>query len=263
MTATAEDAPSAAAPHRFMLRTGEGLGDNERIPPPGLLPNDRFTTASEYLGFAAHGYRMTHLDSFSHAFWDRQMYNGISAELVNSHQGASQHGIESFIGGIVTRGVLVDAPRYRGVDWMEPGEGVTADELHAILGAQSIEVRPGDALLLRTGYGLKRLTVGVDRPEVGSPGWHASCLREMHEWQISICGADVAQDVRPSVFETLRSPIHAVGLVAMGMPLIDNADLEQLAVYCAKVQRWEFFFTLAPTAAIGATSSLVNPLAIF
>jgi kynurenine formamidase len=260
---TAEDAPGSASPQRFMLRSGEGLRDPARVPPPGFAADDRLAAASEYVGYAAHGYRITHLDGLSHAFWDNQMYNGVPAERVNAHQGAGHHGIENYQDGIVTRGVLVDVPRHRGVPWLEPGDGVTGPELCTILAAQDVDVRAGDALLLRTGYGRRRAELGADSPNTGSAGWAASCLPLFHEWQISLCGADTAQDIRPSPYSGVRSPIHAVGLVAMGMPLIDNADFERLATHCAAQHRWAFFFTVAPLAVSGSTSSAVNPLAVF
>jgi hypothetical protein len=49
----------------------------------------------------------------------------------------------------------------------------------------------------------------------------------------------------------------------MGLPLLDNADLEELAEQCAAHGRWEFFFTMAPLPFAGATGSAVNPLAVF
>jgi Putative cyclase len=261
--ASADDGPGAVAPQRFMLRTGQGLADPDRVPREGVAPGERQEGAAEYLGYAAHGYRITHLDGLSHIFWDRMMYNGRPAERVSAHQGAVEHDITAVRGGIVTRGILVDAARHRGVPWLGPGDGVTDAELRAILSAAGITAGPGDALLLRTGYGRKRREVGADPPAAGQPGWHASCLPSLHDWSVSMVGADSAQDVVPSGYRAMRLPMHAVGIVAMGMPLLDNADLEELAVECERHERWEFFFTLAPLPFAGSTSSAVNPLAIF
>jgi hypothetical protein len=259
----ADDGPTGVSPQRFMLRTGQGLADPGRVPRDGVAPGDRQEGAAEYLGYAAHGYRITHLDGLSHIFWDRMMYNGRPAERVSAHQGAVEHDITAVRGGIVTRGILVDAARYRDVPWLEPGDGVIDTELRAILSATGIRPGPGDALLLRTGYARKRREQGADAPAAGHPGWHASCLPSLHEWDVSMVGADTAQDVAPSGYPAVRLPVHAVGIVAMGMPLLDNADFEDLARQCDLHQRWEFFFTLAPLPFAGSTSSAVNPLAIF
>ena len=48
----------------------------------------------------------------------------------------------------------------------------------------------------------------------------------------------------------------------MGMPIIDNADLEQLAEVCAAEGRWEFQLVVAPLVIEGATGSPVNPIAV-
>jgi hypothetical protein len=260
---SAADEPGSIPPQRFMLRTGQGLADAGRVPRDGIALDDRQNGAAEYLGYAPHGYRITHLDGLSHIFWDRMMYNGLPAERVSAHKGAVAHDIGTVRDGIVTRGVLVDAARHRGVPWLMPGDGVTGTELRAILSSAGITVRPGDALLLRTGYGRKKREQGDDAPGRGHAGWHASCLPSLHEWGVSMLGADTAQDVVPSGYPAVRVPVHAVGITAMGMPLLDNADLEELARQCEQHQRWEFFFTLAPLAFTGSTGSAVNPLAIF
>jgi kynurenine formamidase len=260
---SAEDGTTGIAPQRFMLRTGQGLADPDRVARDGIEPGDRQEGAAEYLGYAAHGYRVTHLDGLSHIFWDRTMYNGRPAARVSAHAGAVEHDITAVRGGIVTRGILVDAARHRDVPWLEPGDGVTDTELRAILSAAGLTVGPGDALLLRTGYGRKRREQGADPPAGGCAGWHASCLPSLHEWGVSMVGADTAQDVVPSGYPAVRLPVHAVGIVAMGMPLLDNADFEDLARQCELHRRWEFFFMLAPLPFTGSTSSAVNPLAIF
>ena len=260
---SAEDGATGIAPQRFMLRTGQGLADPDRVARDGIELSDRQEGAAEYLGYAAHGHRITHLDGLSHVFWDRMMYNGRPAERVSAHRGAVEHDITAVRGGIVTRGILVDAARHRDVPWLEPGDGVTDAELRAILSAAGLTAGPGDALLLRSGYGRKRQEQGADSPAAGCAGWHASCLPSLHEWDVSMVGADTAQDVVPSGYPAVRLPVHAVGIVAMGLPLLDNADFEDLARQCERHRRWEFFFMLAPLPFTGSTSSAVNPLAVF
>ena len=76
-------------------------------------------------------------------------------------------------------------------------------------------------------------------------------------------GSDVAQDASPSGYETLNVPIHLVGIVAMGLWLIDNCQLEDLAATCERFNRWEFQFMLAPIRFRGLTGGPANPLAVF
>ena len=72
-----------------------------------------------------------------------------------------------------------------------------------------------------------------------------------------------AQDPTPTGYRTVNMPIHMVGIVAMGLWLIDNCQLEDLAATCARLGRWEFQFVLAPIRFQGVTGSPVNPLAVF
>jgi kynurenine formamidase len=255
---------TSGAPDRYFLTTGQGLGDEHRVMPPGIHPGDRQAGALEYIGMIFHGFSVTHLDALSHIFWDHKMYNGLPAEAVSSSAGATLHDVTSVREGIVTRGVLVDAPAYRGVDWLEPGDFVTGDEVEAILAAQGVEVGEGDALLLRTGYGKRKLLNGPDAVmETGRAGWHASCLPVLHELGVSLIGADTAQDVIPSGYPGVRIPIHSVGLVAMGLFLLDNCNFEPLAEQCATAGRYEFQLILSAIPFVGATGSPVNPLAVF
>ena len=75
--------------------------------------------------------------------------------------------------------------------------------------------------------------------------------------------SDVPNEVRPSGYPGLAMPLHAVGIVAMGLWLIDNCQLEDLAAACRDFGRWDFLLTVAPLRLAGATGSPVNPLALF
>jgi hypothetical protein len=61
----------------------------------------------------------------------------------------------------------------------------------------------------------------------------------------------------------MRSPVHAIGIVAMGLWLLDNCDLEELASTCERLGRFEFQLQLAPLRIAGGTGSPVNPIALF
>ena len=76
-------------------------------------------------------------------------------------------------------------------------------------------------------------------------------------------GSDDTNDVKPTGIEELSSPIHQLTLVAMGMPLFDNLDLEAVAAEAVRQNRWEFMVVAAPLAVEGGTGSPLNPLAIF
>jgi kynurenine formamidase len=196
-------------------------------------------------------------------FWDGKMYNGYPAEWVTSRLGATRLDVTGTRDGIVTRGILVDVPRFRDVPWLEPGDAVTASEVTAILEAQAIVLEAGDALLLRTGLGRANRAEGAKSAvDGGQAGWHASCLPLFHDAGVALIGSDTAQDVIPSGYSLVRFPIHIVGIVAMGLWLMDNCDLEAIAAACEAAGRWEFCLAVAPLTFVGCTGSPVNPIAL-
>ena len=238
---------------RFMLSTGQGLP-----------AEPRWAGAADYVGLVYHGYSVTHLDALSHYFFDGRMYNGRPASLVTSRAGATEHAVTGAGGGITGRGVLLDVATVRGRPWLEPGDGVFPEDLEAAEARQAVRVGPGDVVLLRTGYGRKRRERGPDAvASVGRAGWHVACVPWLHERDVAAIGADTAQDVHPSGYDRLRSPVHALGIVALGLWLIDNCDLEDLSATCERLERWEFLLTVAPLRIEGATGSPVNPIALF
>jgi kynurenine formamidase len=141
---------------------------------------------------------------------------------------------------------------------------VFPEDLEETEGRQGVRVDEGDVLLLRTGYGRKVREKGPDDvARDGRAGWHAACLPWLHERGVAMIACDTAQDAQPSGYANIRSPIHAVGIVAMGLWLLDNCDLEALADTCSASGRFEFMFTLAPLRWVGATGSPANPFATF
>jgi hypothetical protein len=80
---------------------------------------------------------------------------------------------------------------------------------------------------------------------------------------VALIAADASQDVSPSGYEVVDIPIHQVGIVAMGLWMIDSANFEELAQHCRETGRWEFLFTLAPIRFPGVTGSPLTPLAVF
>ena len=246
---------------RYMLSTGLGLEEEGRR---GLMGEGRAGGAQEYIGMVFHGLDVTHLDSLAHLFWDGKMYGGAPASLVSDRQGALKHDVLAVSDGIVTRGVLLDIARLRGVDVLDADDQVYPEDLEAAEQAAGVRLEPGDVLLMRTGEGGARIdqkkNYNANKPR---SGYQAACLPWMHERGIAMIGSDVAQDPTPTGYRTVSMPVHMVGIVAMGLWLIDNCQLEELAATCARLGRWEFQFALAPIRFQGVTGSPVNPLAVF
>ncbi|RKE05595.1 kynurenine formamidase [Catellatospora citrea] len=234
----------------------------ENMPVAAFHADRRWGFSSERLGITFHGNTITHLDSPCHIFWDGTMYNGRSHSSVDTATGSAWAAVTAAANGIVTRGVLLDVARVREVPWLEPGQGVFPDDLEEAERRQGVRVRPGDAVLLRTGYGRYRHEHG----EAGGftqAGWHASCLPWLHERGVALIGADTPQDVQPSGYPDVLMPVHAVSLVAMGLWMLDNCDLEACATTAAELGQWDFHLAVAPVRFAGTSGSPVNPIATF
>jgi kynurenine formamidase len=217
---------------------------------------------ADYVALAPHGFATSHIDALCHIFHQGRLYNGYPAETVTAH-GATKLGIHQLRAGIVTRGVLLDIPALRGVDALEPGEPIFPEDLEAAEQEARVEVRAGDALLVRTGRWPWRRTHGPWDAGSLAAGLDASCLPWLRARDVATLGSDGVSDVLPSRVDGVGMPIHTVVIVAMGVHLLDNLDLDALAVACTEEARWEFLFTVAPLVLRRGTASPVNPIALF
>lgn len=218
------------------------------------------TGSADYLAIAPHGMAHTHLDALCHIFYRGQMYNGYPASAVTSG-GATRNAITAGEQGIVSRGVLLDLPHARGVPWLEPGDAIVPDDLEAAEQRCGVRVEEGDILLVRTGRWQRSREVGAWNGRETLAGLHAACLPWLHTRGISVLGCDGISDVMPSGVAGMRLPIHAVAIPMIGLHLIDNAQLDDLAAACAERNRWAFLLTLAPLRLERGTGSPINPIA--
>jgi hypothetical protein len=73
---------------------------------------------ADYFAIEPHGLATTHLDALCHHFWRGKLYNGFDATNEIDFQGAHKCAIDVARDGIIGRGVLIDIPRLRGVEWL-------------------------------------------------------------------------------------------------------------------------------------------------
>jgi len=249
------DVPSP--PVHYMLESGEGWASGEKV---SARPNQ---AAIDYIGMVFHGVAVTHVDSLAHFFWKGKTYNGKPAHLVSTSLGATVCSVVAAKQGFISRGVLVDVPLVRGIDWVERGEGVSPEDILAAEERFGFKVQKGDILLMRTGQLRRRNVEGpVDR-SAGSTACQAACLPLFHERGIAVMGSDTGNDVSPAQYPQVTQPIHQVGITAMGLWILDNADLEALAEACASRGRYEFMVSIGPLPLHNTTGSPVNPIAVF
>lgn len=220
-----------------------------------------------YLAMASHGDCHTHVDALNHVAYRGQLYNGKPAATLTS-LGSDWGSITAYHTGIVGRGVLLDAARFRGVDWLEPGEAVDRKELEAIETAQGVHLGEGDVLVFRTGHHARRLALGAwsnDYPPAGEgkAGLHVDTVPWMHERRIAAFLPDGDGETVPSNVEAMPYPIHPLQITAMGMCVSDSLQLEDVARACEDEGRWEFMVVGLPLRLPGATGTPWNPIAIF
>ena len=244
LTERAEDATSPFA--------HEMLGLNR----PGPFVSDRFN-------IAYHGYAHSHMDSLCHMAHNGQMYNGFTRAGDVSEDGCAKLSILDVKQGLLTKGVLMDIARLKGVEYLEPGTPIYVEDLEAWERQTGARVEPGDILLVRAGRWARRAEVGPWATGRSAAGLHASVGPWLRERDIAMIGSDYTNDALPSGVDGVPQPIHQLVLVAMGVRIFDNLDLEALAVEAARQNRWEFMLSAAPLAVEGGTGSPLNPIATF
>lgn len=226
----------------------------------GIDPEPMF--AMETYTIAFHGASLTHFDALSHMVYNGKLYNGYPQEEVNG-TGAHQLAVDAYKTGFFSRGVLVDIPRLKGVKYLEPGTAIYPADLDAWEKRTGIRIRSGDIVFIRTGRWARRAEKGPWDTDKASAGLHVSCARWFKQRDIAALGSDVHAELMPSPVKGVAYPIHQLLIIAMGVPMFDNCDLEGIGEAAAQRKRWEFLFTAAPLVVPLGTGSPLNPIATF
>jgi kynurenine formamidase len=199
----------------------------------------------------------THLDALCHQANELRLFGGIPTDTAETPLGFKRLGVET-VPPLLSRGVLLDVAGLKGQSPLPPAYSITADDLSGCAASQGVEVRQGDVLLVRTGFGtLWNDEVAYLRAAgVGKSGtlWAA-------EHSVVAVGADNmawdAPDERdPETGATLFA--HVYLLPKRGIYIIENLNLEELA----RDRRYEFAFIGIPLKLVGATGSPLRPLAL-
>ncbi|CUW29567.1 MULTISPECIES: cyclase family protein [Streptomyces] len=204
----------------------------------------------------------THWDALTHVSHSGTLYNGRPAHTVTAHGGAEFGGIDA-VRHLVSRGVLLDVARARGVDRLAGGHAVTPEDLSAAEEFAGTRVRAGDIVLVRTGQ--VRVYLGGDRYGYGhpSPGLSVRCPEWFHARNVAAVANDTLTfEIFPPEIANLWLPVHALHLVEMGMLQGQNWNLEELSTACGEAGRYTFLLSATPEPFAGATGSPVAPVAI-
>lgn len=227
----------------------------------GTISSSGLEATADSITVACHGFATSHIDALCHVFHEGRMYNGYPGSEVLS-TGARRNSVLAGRDGIVGRGVLLDIPRLRGVDWLEPDEVVTPDDLDGAAVAAGLTIQAGDIVLVGTGRDARRAAHGPWDGSRALAGLDPECAMWLRQHDVAVLGSDGVSDPRPGNTNGWPMPIHVLALVAMGVHLLDNLRLDRLAAACASEGRWEFLLTVAPLVIEGGTGSAVNPIAV-
>ncbi|WP_344204393.1 cyclase family protein [Aeromicrobium alkaliterrae] len=230
----------------------------------------------------------TQIDGFRHiGHPDLGFYNGANPEHFTA--GSPFLGINRLAEhGIAGRGVVLDVDRYLrslGHEIDHRGEAIPAQTLAATAAHQGVELRPGDILLVRTGW----LTHYRHDPVAAVPGgepMRSSGLEASHEtvawlWdhQFALVATDnfaveswPAHEASPFITRSEASGdvastshtglMHRVLIPLLGMVLGELWDLDELAARCARDGRWDCLIVASPLNLTGGAGSPANATAI-
>lgn len=201
------------------------------------------------------------IDAIGHISDHLKLYGGLDAPANESPQGLLKLGIETYPKErFVNRAVLLDVARFKGVKALAPGQEITAEDLEATAKAEDVEIRPGDAVLIRTGYG-QFFEKDREKYKGFRPGPGESAARWLAGKKIFLTGDDqLSYEVVPEKGTVF--PVHRILIADHGIYLVENMNLEELAAALAEEGVYEFLLVLNPLRLRGATGSPLNAFAL-
>jgi kynurenine formamidase len=204
----------------------------------------------------------THWDALTHASHSGKIYNGRPADTITAHTRAQFSGIDK-APPVVSRGVLLDVARAKGLDRLPGDHAVTPEDLDEAAEFAGVTVGSGDIVLVRTGQ--IQVCLAGDKHGYGypSPGLSVRTPEWFHSHDVAAVANDTLTfEIFPPEIEDLWLPVHALDLVEMGMMQGQNWDLEKLSTACAEESRYAFLLSAMPEPFVGGTGTPVAPVAI-
>ena len=238
------------------LTTGLGPVGSPALMPTGVLQIVNFTglkpmAMTDTLLINTHHASLTHIDAVAHMPVGEHVYPGVPVHAAVTPTGVRHGSTDPFAAGVVTRGVLLDLAPDGGS--LPADRRVGATDLDAALKRADTALSSGDAVAVRGGWDTNR---PLDQPV---PGLDLSAVRWLADHGVSVYLGDIG-DARPAQFPL---PMHQVALARLGLPLVDAADLNDLADVGRQLNRSAFMLVLAPPHITGTTGLAVNPIAVF
>jgi len=239
-------------PREAFINAGRVFNIYTKPSPP--IPNAR--QVNEELVVTELGQIGTQFDAFAHQMWGDSFYNCFKLGDIGTRTGFKKLGVEH-VGGLVTRGVLIDVAGSKGVDMLPTSYNITPEDLQQALAKARQRLQPGDAVLIRTGWsklmGKENERYGTLNPGIGIAAGQWLLAQEPMMIAADNCCVEVRPSERPHSL-----PIHAMMLIQHGVYLLENLELEALAA----ARAYEFAFIVQPLKIKGATGSAIAPIAV-
>jgi kynurenine formamidase len=205
----------------------------------------------------------THWDALAHVSCDGLLYNGHPASSVTADRRASRCGIDQ-VRTVVSRGILLDVARAKGVDRLDHGYPITEADLEAAVEQAGVRPEPGDVVLVRTG----KMALLKARDREGytltpTPGLTVGTVPWMRRHDVAAVATDTfTLEVVPGEDPTVLFPVHVLHLRDMGLLQGQNFDLEALGASCAADGAYSFLLVANPEPFAGGAGAPTAPVAI-
>jgi kynurenine formamidase len=239
----------------------EGVGYEVEVTygePAGVPPS---TPAFDVVKLECHGLRLTHVDGLNHFGYGGTLYSGWSRE---DPDGPSP--FDWAATGIFTRALHADISRVRGVDWCDPSEPLTGDDLAGAIAQLGTECLPGDAVLVDMGRDRYEAAGLTPRSQLGAPeDYHQPGMGpDGAEWLMDHKVAVVCWDFLDAVGPHLCNFSGHQMIWTVGQVFVDNVTYTSLHMEeDAGASTGIGALVVAPLAAPRTTGCVINPLFLF
>ena len=228
------------------------------LKPTGMNPQSNRRGSNEEIVVTELGQVGTQFDGFSHQTIGDTLYNCFRVSETLTRSGFTHLGIEN-VGTLMTRGVLLDIARLKGVDILPEEYEISTEDLQQALADANLTLEPGDAVIVNTGWG-QLWESDVERFLGRAPGIGIAAAEWLVTQDPMLLGADNQPvEIQPNPDSDISLPIHQIMLVVNGIHLLERMKLDELAAR----EVYEFAFVMQPLKIRGATGSTVAPAAIF
>ena len=238
-----------------VVDTGPAAGTNKQLGNEEVLTGELGQVGTQFDGPGHIGALIKYSDGTTKGVY----YNGFTQEEVVHPDGLLHLGVQN-VKPIISRGIMVDIPAYKGVERLTNSYEVTLADVKGALTREGISensITPGDVIVFR--YGWAQLWKSPQDFNRNPPGIGIEVAQWLVAKQVCMTGADTAPtEVMPNPNPDLFVPVHQELMMKNGIFNLENMDFESLAA--DKV--YEFLFIFTPIRFVGASGSPGRPIAI-